>query len=78
VTDGKDDKIRNRAYALWQAEGQPEGRDQDHWEEARRQVEAELAERRADAAEDSDHPQTIDAEPSSPPASGRRRKATAS
>lgn len=75
--DDKDQKIRDRAYALWEADGQQHGRDQDHWDEARRQVEAELAERSDEAAEDSDHPQTIDAERSSAKPS-RRRKTAAS
>ena len=26
-----DDKLRERAYAIWEQEGRPEGRDQDHW-----------------------------------------------
>lgn len=29
-----EDKIREAAYRLWQDEGQPEGRDQDHWTQA--------------------------------------------
>ncbi len=72
--DNKHERIRSRAYALWEAEGQPHGRDQKHWEEARRQVEAELSERREDALDDSDHPQTIAAEPSPSALPARRRK----
>ena len=34
-------KIRDRAYQLWEAEGQPYGRSDEHWQEARRQVMAE-------------------------------------
>lgn len=33
-----EDRIRQRAYELWEAEGRPDGRDADHWERARRQV----------------------------------------
>lgn len=36
-------RIRERAFELWQAEGQPEGRDAHHWSRA----EAELAEAQA-------------------------------
>lgn len=30
--------IRERAYALWDAEGRPDGRDQDFWYRAERQL----------------------------------------
>jgi hypothetical protein len=35
------DKIRNRAYAIWLDEGQCEGRHQEHWNEAEREIDAE-------------------------------------
>jgi hypothetical protein len=31
-------KIRDRAYQLWEEQGRPEGRETDHWAEAERQV----------------------------------------
>ena len=34
-------RIRERAYALWQSDGSPEGRADDFWDLARRQLEAE-------------------------------------
>lgn len=34
-------RIRERAYQLWQKEGSPEGRDQEFWERARLMVQAE-------------------------------------
>jgi len=34
-----DERIRRRAYEIWEREGRPNGRDQEHWREA----EAELA-----------------------------------
>ena len=37
----KDDRIRERAHAIWEREGRPDGREQDHWEQARREVENE-------------------------------------
>ena len=32
------DAISRRAYDLWHAEGQPHGRDRDHWEQAAREI----------------------------------------
>lgn len=34
-------KIRDRAHRLWESEGYPDGRADEHWHEARRQVMAE-------------------------------------
>jgi hypothetical protein len=39
----KEELIRRRAYDIWCAEGWPRGRDQEHWEQACREVEAETA-----------------------------------
>ena len=43
MTTGFDEIVRTRAYALWESEGRPLGRDAEHWrmseEEARRQLE---------------------------------------
>ncbi len=36
-----EDRIRRRAHAIWEREGRPEGRQQEHWAQARREVEAE-------------------------------------
>lgn len=30
----KDDWINQRAYAIWEAEGRPDGRSGDHWQQA--------------------------------------------
>ncbi|UEM19304.1 DUF2934 domain-containing protein [Skermanella mucosa] len=32
------DRIRQRAYEIWQQEGQPEGKQQEHWEQAMREA----------------------------------------
>lgn len=54
-----EDRIRDRAYALWEAEGHPDGRDREHWARAERELteemeldvsETEEAERRPAAA----------------------------
>lgn len=36
------ERIRERAYQIWMSEGQPLGRDGEHWERARLQIEKEL------------------------------------
>ena len=40
---GTEQHIRERAYALWEKEGSPEGRDAEFWERARLMVEADTA-----------------------------------
>jgi hypothetical protein len=44
--DTADQRIRERAYQIWQDEGQPEGRAHDHWAKAH----AELADVRQETA----------------------------
>ena len=43
TTAGLDEIVRARAYALWESEGRPFGRDTEHWrmceEEARKELE---------------------------------------
>ena len=36
----KHEQIAQRAYALWQAEGQPDGRHEEHWYRAAREIAA--------------------------------------
>ncbi len=36
-----EDRIRRRAHGVWEREGRPEGRHEEHWGQARREVEAE-------------------------------------
>ena len=38
-----EDRIRSRAYELWEAEGRPEGREVDHWLQAAQEVSGEVA-----------------------------------
>ena len=40
MTDS-DRLTRERAYALWEAEGRPSGREHDHWDRASREIEDE-------------------------------------
>jgi hypothetical protein len=48
----KDDWINQRAYALWEAEGRPEGRGGEHWQQAAREY--QLLERTRASADGSD------------------------
>ena len=34
-SDDMEQQIRDRAYAIWQEEGEPEGRESEHWAKAR-------------------------------------------
>jgi len=40
--DDLEERIRQRAYELWQEEGCPEGQAQTHWERARESIEQEI------------------------------------
>lgn len=37
----RDDRIRNRAYEIWESQDRPEGREREHWEQACRDCAAE-------------------------------------
>ena len=41
MSDNKEQRIRERAHAIWQAEGQVHGRDKEHWERATRELAAD-------------------------------------
>lgn len=43
MTDEREQKIRAKAYELWEAAGRPEGREREHWAEAERLVDAEAS-----------------------------------
>jgi hypothetical protein len=38
MSDERRQQISEKAYRLWQTEGQPQGRDLDHWVQAEREV----------------------------------------
>jgi len=40
---GFEDIVRHRAYALWESEGRPFGRDTEHWRVCEELIRAELA-----------------------------------
>lgn len=37
----REQQLRDRAYRLWQEEGEPHGRDKDHWDQAERELTAD-------------------------------------
>jgi hypothetical protein len=39
MTETREEWIKKRAYALWEEEGHPTGRDSIHWEQARKERE---------------------------------------
>lgn len=41
MANAQEKKIRERAHAIWLEEGSPSGREQDHWEQAEREVAAQ-------------------------------------
>jgi len=41
MQDNREHLIRTRAHQLWEQEGRPEGRAEDHWYQARKLVEIE-------------------------------------
>jgi hypothetical protein len=41
--ENEDHKVRARAYDIWEREGRPDGRHDDHWRQAQRELAAEEA-----------------------------------
>ena len=39
----REDRIKQRAYEIWEMEGRPHGRDKEHWERAVREMEDDQA-----------------------------------
>ena len=48
ITGKEDPRIRERAYAIWEQAGRPEGHHIEHWDQASREVAEEDAVRRPD------------------------------
>lgn len=42
-TRNQEELIRKRAYRIWEEEGRPTGKDKEHWERARAEIEEEAA-----------------------------------
>ena len=50
MMDAREERIKARAHELWEADGKPEGRDREHWEQAAKLVdEEERAQARANS-----------------------------
>ncbi|HVC51475.1 MAG TPA: DUF2934 domain-containing protein [Stellaceae bacterium] len=78
-------RVRARAYAIWEAEGQPHGRHEDHWHRAAREITGEDAAsaprpRRATSAKAAPQPSSPQAKKPSParPAAAAPSKAAPS
>ncbi|MGF6227632.1 hypothetical protein QFZ27_001587 [Inquilinus ginsengisoli] len=41
MIEDRSERIRQRAYIIWQREGRPEGREQEQWRQAEAEIEAE-------------------------------------
>lgn len=50
MSDDKQDRIRQRAHAIWEGQGRPEGQDREHWAQATREIEAEETAKKKPAA----------------------------
>ncbi|MDX8515378.1 DUF2934 domain-containing protein [Mesorhizobium captivum] len=40
----REERIKRRAYEIWEREGRPKGREQEHWDQAVQEIEAEGSE----------------------------------
>jgi len=52
----KEQRIRVRAYAIWEGEGRHDGRAEEHWRQAEREIEHALRSAEAQAAEAPEQP----------------------
>ncbi len=43
MSEDREQRIRERAHSLWEADGSPHGRDQEYWHRAVEMIEAEDA-----------------------------------
>lgn len=41
VTDDRQERIRQRAHAIWEEAGRPDGAHQQHWEQATAEIDGE-------------------------------------
>jgi hypothetical protein len=49
---GLDEKIRRRAYEIWEESGRPEGMESQHWEQAAREIAASAVEQPSNGSSD--------------------------
>lgn len=43
MNNDREEQIRARAHQIWEEEGRPQGREQEHWEKAAREMEGHQA-----------------------------------
>ena len=55
----RDERIRRMAYHFWVEEGRPSGRDADHWERAREEVERDETREEKTAPADTAPPEIV-------------------
>ena len=44
MQNGGDERVRSRAYELWEKEGRPEGKDKEHWSRAEGETPSDVKE----------------------------------
>ena len=64
MTSSRDQLIRDRAYAIWEAEGEPAGRDEQHWQQATREIDEAMAAGDAESASVGQEGSSAEAAPS--------------
>lgn len=69
--------VRDTAYAIWEAEGKPEGRDAEHWRQAEARVAASLTGAAGKAKARASKPATKDVTAKAPVAEVKTIKAPA-
>ncbi|WP_025291649.1 DUF2934 domain-containing protein [Sphingomonas sanxanigenens] len=72
MSDDRERRVRDRAYALWEREGRPAGRQDEHWFRASREIEAETLS--AEPAPAAVEPAAAKAEAAKPVRRGRAAK----
>lgn len=50
--DTREERIKRRAYEIWEREGRPTGREQEHWDRAVQEIEGEGPEAQGPAVPD--------------------------
>jgi hypothetical protein len=68
--EGLDERIRRRAYEIWEESGRPEGMESQHWEQAAREIAASAVGQSSNEASDD-----TAATPQKPQAAQRAAKA---
>jgi DUF2934 family protein len=76
MTGDKQERIRQRAHAIWEQAGRPEGAHQRHWDQASAEIDAELADSRPKAKATARRPKEPAAKDSGKPKARPRKPST--